>query len=84
MTEPAEKAPIRMYSKVLGAFLWVVADDRQAEALRVSDKAKDPVYTMTECRELKKLRKSDLSAVHMVKKAFPSAAVESVAEGGRG
>jgi len=63
---------------VLDAFLWVVKNDQKADVMKAAGKAKEPVYTMTECHELKKLYKSDLPAIHFVKKVFPGAKVEGV------
>ncbi len=69
---------IRIYSHILDAFLWVVADDQQADILRASGEAKEPIYTMVEARELKKLKKVDLPPVHLIKSVFPEARVEAV------
>jgi len=72
----------RIYSDILGAYLWVVEDDHQADILRASEKPSEPIYTFAEARELKKLAKEDFKPVHLVKTIFADSKVELVREGG--
>jgi hypothetical protein len=73
---PIAKVAYRLYSDVLGDFLWVVPDESCARALR---DVTEPIYTADEVRKLKGLSVEGLRAVHGAKTIFEDSRVESVA-----
>jgi hypothetical protein len=72
---PIAKVAYRLYSEILGAFLWVVPDESCAKALR---NLTEPIYTADEVRSLKGLSMEGLKAVHRAKTEFEDSRVESV------
>ena len=67
---------VKLYSPVLGGFLWVVQDSNDWPNLKEKG---DPVYDNQEIKELqgKGLNPGELKAVHEVKKAFKSSRVDN-------
>jgi hypothetical protein len=80
--EPIGRIAYRVYSEILGAYLWVVADEADMEALRASEDVTDPIYTAQEIGQLKELkektRKAHLKTVYEAKKEFPGSKVVQV------
>jgi len=72
---PTENVAYRLYSDVLGAFLWVAPDESSTQGL--GDVA-EPVYIADEVRKLKGLSPDGLRAIHRVKIEFKESRVESV------
>jgi hypothetical protein len=72
------RKPVRIYSPILNAFLWVVEDDKQAEIVRATKDNSEPVYTAHDIAELKKLSQEELKAFHIIKTVFPNAEVEKM------
>lgn len=74
---PIEKVAYKVWSEILQAYLWVVADDEDIKALR-AEGISEAVYTADEIEKLKGIDKGSLKAVHKVKKVFESSKVEDV------
>ena len=72
---PITTVAYKLYSDVLGAFLWVAPDESSARHLR--DVA-EPIYTADEVRKLKGLSPDGLRAIHRVKIEFKESRVDSV------
>lgn len=75
---PIEKVAYRLYSEILQAYLWVVADDADVKALRVSQNITQPIYTADDIRNLKGMNKEGLKTVHRVKEIFPKSAIAEI------
>lgn len=71
------RAAIKVYSRILDAYLWVVQDEADREALHG---VSDPVYTADEIRKLHAQKPSPetLRRVHEAKRAFPDSIVREV------
>ena len=80
--EPVGRVSYRVYSEILEAFLWVVADYEDIKALRTSQKVTEAIYTEDEIRKLKGLDREGLKAIHTVKEIFENSKVEKVEEKG--
>lgn len=74
---PAGRVAYKVYSNILQAFLWVVQDDAGAEELK-AEGISEPIYTGHKIKELKKLSRDDLKAIHEVKQVFDTAQVKDV------
>lgn len=74
---PIEKVAYRIYSNILQAYLWVVADNEEMKTLR-TEGIQEAVYTHKDISELKKLSKEDLKAIHRVKEVFLMSTVEEI------
>lgn len=75
---PLEKVAYKVYSEILQAYLWVVADDEEMKALRSAEGITEAIYTYPEIAELKKLSKEDLKTIHRVKEVFEDSKIEQV------
>ena len=75
--EPLDQVAVKIYSQTLDAYLWVVKDVADREALQG---VSDPVYTAAEITKLRAQKPSPeaLRRVHKVKQAFPGAVVREV------
>ena len=65
---------IKVYSEILGCNLWVVATEKDMNALRQQG-VKEAIYTQDEIRELERLPKEDLAGIHKVKEVFENSKV---------
>lgn len=74
---PIEKVAYKVWSEILQAYLWVVADDEAMKALK-SQGISEAIYTANEIRRLKGLSKDSLRELHKVKEVFPESVVEDV------
>ncbi|MEW6214968.1 MAG: hypothetical protein AB1478_07195 [Nitrospirota bacterium] len=68
---------VKVYSELLGCYLWIVADDEDMHSLR-SQGVSEAIYTQDEIKELRKLCKEDLKELHKVKEVFPESKVEEI------
>jgi|Deesub1362A_J573_1020465.scaffolds.fasta_scaffold00319_21 hypothetical protein len=75
---PVGRVAYKVYSDILQAYLWVVADERDVKALRASDDIAGAIYTGTEIEKLKAVPKEGLKIIHKVKELFPEAIVQEV------
>ncbi|MEO5359182.1 MAG: hypothetical protein H7843_01900 [Nitrospirota bacterium] len=66
---------VRVYSEVLGCYLWIVQSKDEAKTLRNSG-VKETVYDFNEVRALKGSSPAHLKAVHTAKEVFPESRVE--------
>ena len=71
------KAAVKIYSRILDAYLWVVQDEADREAL---EGVSEPVYTAGEIHKLhaQKPAPEDLRRVQEVKQTFPGEIVREV------
>jgi hypothetical protein len=74
-----ERAAVKVYSKILKAYLWVVADDTDARALRASARVTDTIYTGDEIQKLRGMDEEGLKRVHEAKTEFPESTIQDVA-----
>ncbi|MEW6686319.1 MAG: hypothetical protein AB1393_08970 [Candidatus Edwardsbacteria bacterium] len=65
---------VKVYSELLGCYLWVVANNEDIHLLR-SQGVTEAIYTHHEITELKKLSKGDLKEIHKVKQVFPESII---------
>lgn len=72
---PTEKVAYRIYSNILQAYLWVVADNNDREAVRASQDVTEAIYSHDEIKELKGLNKDSLIEIHKVKEVFEQSKV---------
>ena len=76
--EPVEKAAVKIYSRILDVYLWIVQDEADREALKASEGVSGAVYTADEVRKLKGASPAALRRVHECKCLFPGAIVREV------
>lgn len=76
--EPVGKVAYRIYSNILQAYLWVVADDKDREAVRASQGITEAIYSNDEIKELRKLSKEDIKEIHKVKEIFSESTIKEV------
>jgi hypothetical protein len=74
---PIEKVAYKVWSEVLGCYLWVVDTDQDLHTLR-SQGIKEAIYTGDEIQKLKGLDKDDLKEIHKVKEVFENSKVEQI------
>ena len=77
---PIERIAYKVYSKALDAFIWLVDDDEDRQGL-LSQKVTEPVYTINDVSQLKKLPKEHLKAIQKIKTIFPMASIEEIQKG---
>jgi hypothetical protein len=75
---PVGRIAYKVYSEILGANLWVIADERDMEALRASQGITESIYTSQEIKKLKGVPKDALKNLHKAKKVFSEAIIEDV------
>lgn len=70
------RVAVKMYSPILGGYLWVVQDNDDWPGLKEKE---EPVYDAQEIKEIhgKGLTPEELKAVHEVKKAFKGSRVDN-------
>ncbi len=74
---PAERVAYKVYSELLQAHLWVVETDQDMHSLRTQG-ISEAVYTRKEIKELRKLPKEHLKAIHEAKELFPLSSIEEI------
>ena len=72
-----EKVAYKVWSEILKAYLWVIADDEDMHTLR-SQGVTDAIYKADEIRKLKGLDKGSLKEIHKVKEVFKESKVEEI------
>ncbi len=77
-TAPKKKT-YKIYSKILNAYLWVVATDAEMQKM-LAEGVEEPIYTYDEVVKLDGISKEGLKAVHKIKRVFPSATIEDIKE----
>ena len=82
LIQPIERVAYRVYSKILEAYLWVVDTDQDMHSLR-GQGITEAIYTHQEIKELKKLPKEDLKAIHTVKNTFLDSKIEQITKEGK-
>lgn len=73
--EPVQRTAVKVYSRVLDAFLWVVPDEPARDALKASEGISGAVYTVDEVHRLKGATPGALRRVHETKQTFPGSTV---------
>lgn len=76
LIQPIEKVAHRIYSNILQAYLWVVADDKDRGTLRASQSITEAIYTHDEIKKLKGLSKDSLREIHKVKQVFENSKIK--------
>ena len=71
------KVGVKVYSEILGCYLWIVRSDEDMHFLR-SQGVTETIYTQDEIRRLKGLDRDSLKEIHKVKEAFPESKVEEI------
>jgi hypothetical protein len=76
---PIGEVAYKIYSKILGDYLWIVASDRDLQDL-VDEGIKETIYTQEEVSRIidEDVSKEGLTALHKVKGVFPAATVEDI------
>mgnify|MGYP001117279343 CR=1 FL=1 len=78
---PIERVAYKIYSELLGCYLWVVGDDEGADLLR-SQGVTETIYTTDEVRKLKGLSKETLKKIHEVKTEIENSTIIDVRPNG--
>lgn len=76
---PVEKVVYRIYSNILQAFLWVTENEAGADKLR-AEGISEPIYTGHEIKELRKMPKEALKAIHNTKTVFEGSTVKEAGQ----
>ncbi|MDA8171856.1 MAG: hypothetical protein M0Z48_08535 [Nitrospiraceae bacterium] len=78
--EPLDRVAVKVYSRILDAYLWVVQDEADREALKASEGVSGAIYTADEVSMLHSQKPSPevLRRVHEVKQLFPGSIVREV------
>jgi hypothetical protein len=72
-----KKYAVLIWSEILQAHLWIVADDEHMRELR-DDSARESIYKRDEIMRLKGMNKDDLKRIHEVKELFSEASINSM------
>jgi hypothetical protein len=72
-----ERVALKLWSEVLQSFLWVVYDEDDIEDLR-NEISKDPIYAISEFRQLRGLTKDSLRKINQVKEIFPMSTIKEI------
>lgn len=72
---PIEKATYKVYSELLGCYLWIVDTDQDMHLLREKG-IKEAIYTFEETQRLKGMDKDSLREIHNVKEVFENSKVK--------
>jgi len=74
-----KKKSYKIYSKILGDYLWIVTTDKAQKEL-IAEGVKDAIYTQEEVSNLidEGLSKEGLMAIHKVKKIFTDSHIEDI------
>ncbi len=75
--EVSLRVAYKVYSEILGGYLWVVADDRDVQEMRTRG-ISEVTYTTEEVRLLKGINKDSLKALHKFKEVFKNSQIEQV------
>ena len=73
-----ERIAIRIYSEILGCYLWVVETDQDLHSLRATQGVSEAIYTSEEVEQLKTVNKEDIKAIHKIKETFENSKIETV------
>ncbi len=74
---PIGKAIYKVYSKILDAYLWVVATDAEMRKM-LAEGVEEPIYTYDDITKLEGVSKEGLKAIHKIKRVFPGSTVEDI------
>jgi hypothetical protein len=72
-----ERIAVRIYSEILGAFLWVVYGPEDIAALRAQGIA-EAIYSGEEITKLQGVPKEAVKTIHEAKEIFPMATIEEI------
>jgi hypothetical protein len=67
---PVGRVAIKIFSEMLNEELWIVADERNMDALKAEQVVDIAIYTANEIRELKGKYQEQLKTIHEAKKVF--------------
>lgn len=74
---PIERVMYKVYSELLGGYLWIVDTDKDMHSLR-SQGVSEAIYTEDEIRKLKGISKSSLKEIYKFKEVFEKSKVEEI------
>ncbi len=74
---PIGKAIYKVYSKILDAYLWVVATDVEMRKM-LDEGTEEPIYTNEDITKLEGGTKEELQVIHKIKRIFPGSTVEDI------
>jgi hypothetical protein len=74
---PIGKAIYKVYSKILDAYLWVVATNAEMKKM-LDEGIEKPIYTYDDITKLEGVSKEGLKAIHKIKRVFPGSTVEDI------
>lgn len=72
-----EKAACKVYSGVLGCYLWVMDTDQDIHPL-MSRGVPEAIYSHDEIKKLRELSREDLKNIHKIKETFENSKIEEV------
>lgn len=72
-----DRIAVRVYSEILGCYLWIIETDQDLHTLRSQGKT-EPAYTINEIRQLKDLSKGSLKDLNQIKETFPMSIIENI------
>jgi hypothetical protein len=67
----------RIYSEILGSYLWIVETDQDLHTLK-SRGISEPIYAGDEIQKLQGLSKDSLKELHKVKEIFQDSKIEEI------
>lgn len=74
---PIEKVTYKVYSEVLGCYLWVVDTNEDMHTL-MSQGFSEAIYSADEIKKLKGMDKDSLKTIHKAKETFPESTIKEV------
>jgi hypothetical protein len=80
---PIGEIAYKVYSELLGAYLWLVDTDEDRQALR-SQGVEEAIYSHPEITEVRKLSPDALKNIHRIKEVFESSKGEDIVTGNCG
>jgi hypothetical protein len=73
----SRKKSYKVYSKILDAYLWVVATDVEMRKM-LDEGIEEPIYTYDDVVKLDGISKEELRVIHKFKRIFPGSTVEDI------
>ncbi len=73
----SKKKSYKIYSKILDAYLWVVATDVEMRKM-LDEGIEEPIYTYEDVTKLEGVSKEELQVIHKFKRIFPGSKVEDI------
>lgn len=77
-----EIAAYKVYSEVLGCYLWVMDTDQDIHPLMARG-VSETIYSHDEIKKLRELSREDMKDIHKVKEAFPESSIKEINKKGK-